>query len=138
MNTFFSKVSMFLANTVKPLSGQASGGSTPTTPTTPSTGYTPKGWVKVVIDAVEKVLNPILIIAALVGVIYAIWVGITFAKADSADQRKEAKQKLLTVITGIGATLALIVLFYWLIYMIEAGKIHFSWLSDNADYNTNK
>ena len=86
-------------------------------------------WVNTLVNAVQYVLNPILIVACLVGIVYAIWVGITFAKADSSDQRKEAKQKLITVIVGVVAALALIVLFYWLMWMIKNGKLSF-WKND--------
>ncbi len=90
------------------------------------------GWVDTLISAVKYVLNPALIVACLVGIIYAIWVGITFAKADSSDQRKEAKQKLITVIVGIVAAIALIILFYWLMYMIQHGKFNFGWTENKV------
>jgi len=83
------------------------------------------GWVRTLSVAVKNVLNPILIVACLVGIIYAIWVGITFAKAEDSNARKEAKQKLITVIVGVVAAIALIVLFYWLIWMLENNKIKF-------------
>lgn len=89
-------------------------------------------WVGTLITAVNNILNPVLIVACLVGIIYAIWVGITFAKADSSDQRKEAKQKLITVIIGIVAAIALIILFYWLMYMIQHGKITFGWTENKV------
>ena len=87
-------------------------------------------WVNVMVDSVNNILNPILIVASIVGIIYAIWVGVTFAKADSSDQRKEAKQKLITVIIGVCATIALISLFYWLMYMIKTGKLTFGWTAE--------
>ncbi len=102
-NTFMLKFSMFL--------------NTPT-------------WVTTLKNATTKVLNPILIIACLAGIIYAIWVGITFAKAEDANSRKEAKTKLITVIVGIVASIALIVLFYWFAWMIEKGKIDFDFLNE--------
>ncbi len=109
MKSLFSKVSALLADVKLP------------------------GWVETLTDAVNYVLNPILIVASLVGIIYAIWVGITFAKADNSDQRKEAKQKLITVIIGIVAAVALIILFYWLVYMIKAGKFSFNWTQNHVD-----
>ncbi len=82
-------------------------------------------WLGDLTSAVKNVLNPILIVACLVGIIYAIWVGVQFAKADSSDQRKEAKNKLITVIVGVVAAGALVALFYWLTWMINNDKIHF-------------
>ncbi len=93
-------------------------------------------WMNGLLNAVTNVLNPILIVACLAGIIYAIWVGITFAKADDQSARKEAKSKLITVITGIVAAVALIALFYWLTYMIKNGKIYFSWLEKSANDQT--
>ena len=112
MNSLFSAISMFAAKN--------------------QCGVELPGWVDNLINAVNYVLNPILIVASLVGIIYAIWVGITFAKADNSDQRKEAKQKLITVIIGIVAAVALIILFYWLVYMIKHGKFSFGWTASHV------
>ena len=80
-------------------------------------------WLDVLINAVYRVVNPILIVAAVAGIIYSIVVGIKFVKADSKDQREEAKQKLITVIIGIVVTFVLIALFYWLAWAFQNGKI---------------
>ena len=69
------------------------------------------------------VINPILIVAAVAGILYAVVVGVKFVKADSKDQREEAKQKLISVIVGIVVTLILIVAFYWLSAAITNGWI---------------
>lgn len=80
-------------------------------------------WLDVLINAVYRVVNPILIVAAVAGIIYSIVVGVKFVKADSKDQREEAKQKLITVIIGIVVTFVLIALFYWLAWAFTNGKI---------------
>ena len=85
---------------------------------------TKAAWIEPLTRGIKNVLNPILIVACLVGVIYAIWIGVTFAKADSSEQRKEAKQKLITVIVGIVAAVALIILFYWLVSMFQNGTFN--------------
>ena len=95
-------------------------------------------WMNGLLTAVTNVLNPILIIACLSGINYAIRICITFAKADDKNAREEAKQKLITFITGIVAAIALIALFYWLTYMIRQGKIYFSWLEQKATDSTSK
>lgn len=82
-------------------------------------------WVDALVNAVSEVINPILIIVATAGIIYAIWVGVKFAKAEDKSQRDEAKQKLITVIIGIGVTGVLIALFYWLRWAIENDKLDF-------------
>jgi len=76
-------------------------------------GTTPD-WVVTLVNAVLDILNPILILVAVAGIIYAIVVGVKFAKADDKSARDEAKQKLITVIVGIVVTAVLIALFYWI------------------------
>jgi uncharacterized membrane protein len=53
------------------------------------------------LQAVVNLINPILIVVAIAGTVYAIVVGVKFVKADSKEEREEAKQKLITVIIGI-------------------------------------
>ena len=76
-------------------------------------------WATKVTDAVTKLLVPILIIACSVGMIWAIVVGIKMMKADSKDQREEAKAKLINIAISIVAIAVLIGLFYalrtWLV-----------------------
>ena len=71
-------------------------------------------WVETLVKAVTNIINPILILVATAGIIYAIVVGVKFARAEDKGQRDEAKQKLITVIIGIVVTAVLIALFYWL------------------------
>ena len=80
-------------------------------------------WVNTLTAAVGNVINPILILVATAGIIYAIVVGVKFVKADSKEERDEAKQKLITVIIGIVVTFVLIALFYWLAYAFSNGVI---------------
>lgn len=82
------------------------------------------GWLNQLIEAVFKVINPILIVIAVAGILYAIVVGVKFVKADNKEEREEAKQKLITVIIGIVVTFVLIALFYWLAYAINSGLIN--------------
>ena len=69
-------------------------------------------WAGKVVSAVNKLLVPILIIACSVGMIWAIVVGIKMMKADSKDQREEAKAKLINIAISIVAIAVLIGLFY--------------------------
>ena len=72
------------------------------------------GWLKTLVDAITNFINPILILVATAGIIYAIVVGVKFARAEDKGQRDEAKQKLITVIVGVVVTGILVALFYWL------------------------
>lgn len=78
-------------------------------------------WVVTLTNALKNVINPILILVATAGIIYAIVVGIKFVKADDKTQRDEAKAKLISVIIGIAVTAALIALFYWLSWALSNG-----------------
>lgn len=89
------------------------------------------GWMKTLIKATKRVVNPLLIVAAVAGVVYAIWVGIKFIKADSKDEREEAKQKLIYVVIGVVVMLVLIVAFYWLAHALEKGDIKLDFWSED-------
>ena len=81
------------------------------------------GWLDTLVSTVISLINPILIVVAVAGIVYSIVVGVRFVKADSKDEREEAKQKLIYTIVGIVVALILIVAFYWLAYAIEKGQI---------------
>ncbi|MBR4998739.1 MAG: hypothetical protein IKY10_02550 [Clostridia bacterium] len=80
-------------------------------------------WLNKLLTAVVNIINPILILVAVAGTVYAIVVGVKFVKADSKDEREEAKQKLISVIVGIVVTFVLIALFYFLAFNIGEGKL---------------
>ena len=79
-------------------------------------------WLNTLVTAVTSVVNPILIVAAVAGILYAIVVGVKFVKAEDKSQRDEAKQKLITVIIGIVVTVVLVILFFFLANNIGPGK----------------
>lgn len=81
------------------------------------------GWLDTLVAAVMNIINPILILVAVAGIVYSIVVGVRFVKADSKDEREEAKQKLISVIIGIVVTIVLIALFYFLAFNIGPGKL---------------
>jgi len=103
---------MFLANVAMMLAGE-----------TDAYKGTIPNWLKTLITAVKNVINPILIVIAVAGILYAIVVGVKFVKADSKEEREEAKQKLIYVVVGIVVTFVLIVAFYWLSAAITNGWI---------------
>ena len=80
-------------------------------------------WATTLSNALKNVINPILILVATAGIIYAIVVGIKFVKAEDKGQRDEAKSKLISVIIGIAVTAALIALFYWLTWALDEGGL---------------
>ncbi len=67
-------------------------------------------WVGDIVNAINKLLFPILILVGTAGVIYAIYLGVNLARADSADKQKEAKQRMINAIIGLVSIIALILL----------------------------
>ena len=80
-------------------------------------------WADKILDACTKILVPLLIIGAAVGMIYAVVVGIKMMKADDKSARDEAKAKLINIAISIVAIAVLIGLFYALA----------SWLNDDTN-----
>ena len=64
-----------------------------------------------VTSVVKSILIPVLGIVGAAGVIWAIVLGINFAKADSNEKREEAKKRLISLIVGIIVVIALIFFF---------------------------
>lgn len=91
-------------------------------------------WINTLTTAMKNVLIPVLTLVAFAGIIYAVVVGVRFAKADDKSQRDEAKQKLITVIVGIVVTAVLIALFFWLAHSLAEG----GWLYNIIIGQTNK
>jgi len=83
-------------------------------------------WLDTLIQSVYKFINPVLIVCAVAGILYAIVVGVKFVKADDKSQRDEAKQKLITVIIGVVVTFVLVGVFYYLAYAFSNGIIDLS------------
>ncbi len=65
--------------------------------------------LKPILDGVRIALIPIIIIAAAAGTGYAIWLGVKLAKADSDDERTEAKKKMIYFIIAFVVTIILLV-----------------------------
>ena len=76
-------------------------------------------WLDPIVNALISIINPVLIVLAVAGILYAIVVGIKFMKAEDKSARDEAKQKLITVIVGIVVVIVLIALFYFLAFNIK-------------------
>ena len=76
-----------------------------------SSGYTDlKGVAEGISGLVQKILGPILTVIGVAAVLYAIYLGVMYAKAESADKRKEVQGRLIgacigAVIIIVGATL---------------------------------
>lgn len=65
---------------------------------------------KPVVDILDAMLVPILILVGTAGSIYAIVLGVNFSKAESADKREEAKKRMINAIIGLVVTILLLIL----------------------------
>lgn len=90
--------------------GQGSGEGTGTGGDIPDINNGAWSWVGAIVNAINKLLYPILILVGTAGVIYAIYLGVNLARADSADKQKEAKQRMINAIIGLVSIIALILL----------------------------
>ena len=67
-------------------------------------------FLKVIVNAIESVLWPILIVVATVGSIYAIYLGINMAKAEDSSKRDEARRHLINAVIAMAVTVVMILL----------------------------
>lgn len=67
-------------------------------------------WVANIVDAINQLLYPLLILVGTAGVIYAVYLGVNLARADSADKQQEAKKRMINAIIGLASIIALILL----------------------------
>ena len=81
------------------------------------------GWVQQVVEAVQWVMYPLLIVVGAAGMIYAIVIGVNMARADSTEKREEAKKRLINVIVGLAVIIALILFFTLFIEFIVPALI---------------
>lgn len=68
-------------------------------------------WLQTLLNTIDTVLWVVLILVGAVGSIYAIYVGVKMARADSAEAREESKKRLINIIVSIAVTIALILFF---------------------------
>ena len=67
-------------------------------------------FLKPIIEAIEAVLWPLLILVSTAGTIYAVILGVTMAKAETADKREEAKKRIINAVLALVITIVLILL----------------------------
>lgn len=67
-------------------------------------------WVKNIVDVIDMVLWPLLIVVAAAGTIYAVVLGVNMARADSTEKREEAKKRVINVLVGMAIIVGLVLL----------------------------
>ena len=74
-----------------------------------------------VVDILDAMLVPILILIGTAGSIYAIILGVNFSKAESSDKREEAKKRMINAVIGLVVTILLLILLK--LFTANAGAI---------------
>lgn len=81
-------------------------------------------WLSKVLVPMSTVLWVLLILVGAAGSIYAVYVGVKMARAESQEQRDENKKRLINIIVSIVVVIVLIVFFNTLLPMIlDAFKV---------------
>ena len=91
-------------------------------------GQAPEWVVKIVapiIEILNSLLVPVIILLGTAGTIYAIVLGVQYSKAETADKRDEAKKRLIHAVIGI--VIMLVVLILLKVFVANAFKI-FNWV----------
>lgn len=100
---------MFLMNLAQSIMGFKSLIADSSSGITNATGFFDRV-MKPVVDILDGMLVPILILVGTAGSIYAIVLGVNFSKAESADKREEAKKRMINAIIGLVVTIVLLIL----------------------------
>ncbi len=103
-------------------------------------GYVDKGapkWLVEILNPIYNIINaivvPILICVAIVGIIYSIVLGVNYARAETSDQKEEAKKRIINVVVG---ALLMIVLMLLLWLFIANADIIFGWVESYGKQTT--
>ncbi len=75
-------------------------------------------WLTNILNPLSVVLWVCMVLVGAAGAIYAIYVGIKMARAESAEQRDENKKRLINIIVSIVVVIVLILFFNTLLPMI--------------------
>ncbi len=76
-------------------------------------GYNESWWkqtLEPITELLGKILVPLLILVASAGSIYAIVLGVTYAKSESGEKRDEARKRMVNAIIGFVVLLILLIL----------------------------
>lgn len=76
------------------------------------------GWISTLMTTLSTVLWVLLALVGAAGGIYALYVGIKMARADSAEQREENKKRLINIVISIVVVIVLILFFNTFLPMI--------------------
>lgn len=75
-------------------------------------------WLNTLLEVLSTVLWIVIALVGAAGGIYAVFVGIKMARADSAEQREEGKKRFINVIVSVVVVIVLIIFFNVFLPMI--------------------
>lgn len=75
-------------------------------------------WISKILVPISTALWVLLILVGAAGSIYAVYVGVKMARAESQDQRDENKKRLINIIVSIVVVIVLIIFFNTFLPMI--------------------
>lgn len=81
------------------------------------------GLAKTVKLICEKLMGPICIVVGAIAAIYAVYLGVMYAKAEDANKRKEVQGRLIGAVIG----LVIIIIGITLCYALDWDSIVYSW-----------
>lgn len=70
---------------------------------------------------IDQILWPAFAIIATLGIVYAIVLGVNYAKAETSDKKEEAKKRIINAVVGVIVMLALIVILK--VFVSEIGGV---------------
>ena len=80
-------------------------------------------WLGKLLDVLSQVLWVAMAIVGAAGAVYAVYIGVKMARADSAEAREENKKRLINIIVSIIVVIVLIVTFNVFVPMIISAII---------------
>lgn len=80
-------------------------------------------WLGSLLDILSQVLWVAMALVGAAGAIYAVYVGVKMARADSAEAREENKKRLINIIVSIVVVIVLIIVFNVFVPMIIGATI---------------
>ncbi len=103
-------------------------------------GYVDKGapqWLVNILNVAYSIINaivvPVLILVAVVGIIYSIVLGVNYARAETSDQKEEAKKRIINVV--VGALLMIVLMLLLWLFVANADTI-FGWVQSYGNQTT--
>jgi len=82
-----------------------------------------------ILEILDGLLIPVIILLGVAGSVYAIVLGVQYAKAESADKRDEAKKRLINAV--IGVVIMLVALIGMKLFITNSPQI-FGWIQNDG------